>query len=239
MIWNSSTSSPKGDQPAGRGTRILSAVLVVAAATLAGPAGAQGLLVAQPPPANNRIIPRPVPRPLPIRAQKVALTVNSGAVKADVSQVFQNSTSTPLEGTYLFNLPPGAAVANFRMQVDKEPVDGKMLNVEEARRIYEQFVRQQVDPGILEYAGNNAFRARVFPIPGNSDKEIQIGYSHPASFQNGLYQITYPLNTEKASPEPLRELSIRCALRPASQSRRSTARHTRSRSSARATTPRR
>src|SRR5947209_1649156 len=101
------------------------------------------------------------------------------------------------------------------MQVGNEPVDGKMLSADEARRIYEQFVRQRVDPGILEYVGRNAFQARVFPIPGNSDKEIQIGYSHAAGFQNGLYQVSYPLNTEKVSATPLQELSIRCTLKSA------------------------
>ena len=105
----------------------------------------------------------PAPQPLALRAQRVSLAIDSGAVQAQVTQVFNNPTSTPLEGTYLFNLPEGATVANFRMQVDKEPVDGKVVAVDEARRIYEQFVRQRIDPGILEYVGRNVFRARVFP----------------------------------------------------------------------------
>src|SRR5262249_26202818 len=150
---------------------------------------------------------------MPVKSQRVTLAVESGAVRAQVSQVFQNPASTPLEGTYLFNLPEGAAVSNFRMQVDREPVDGKLLTVAGARRLYQAFARQRIDPGVLESVGRNAFRARVFPIPGGGEKEIQIGYSHPAAFQNGLYQVNYPLNTERVSPEPLRELAIRCTLR--------------------------
>src|SRR5262245_38724218 len=177
-----------------------------------GPAGAQGLVIAQPLP-GPRPGPVPVPTPLPVRAQHVSLAIDSGAVQAQGSEVFNNPNSVPMEGTYLFNLPEGATVANFRMQVDKEPVDGKIVPVDEARRIYESFVRQRIDPGILEYVGRNAFRARVFPIPASSDKEIELGYSHPAIFQNGLYQVVYPLNTERVSPQPLRELSIECTLK--------------------------
>src|SRR5262245_56084441 len=161
--------------------------LLALPALLAGaaPAAAQGILIGRPVP-GPRPLPAPNPQPLTIRAQRVSLQVDSGAVRTQVSETFQNGGGVAMEGTYLFNLPPGAAVSNFRMQVGSEPVDGKMLTVEEARRVYEGFVRQQIDPGILEYVGHNAFRARVFPIPANSEKEIQIGYSHAAGFQNGL-----------------------------------------------------
>lgn len=193
--------------------RVGSLALLVAVLLLAaGPARAQGIIIGRPVP-GPRPIPNPQPQPLRVESQSVNLQVDSGAVRSRVTEVFHNPTSANLEGTYLFNLPEGATVDNFRMQVGAEPVDGKMLNVEEARRIYETFVRQQIDPGILEYVGRNAFRARVFPIPGNSNKEIQIGYSHPAHFQNGLYQITYPLNTEKVSPSPLKSLNISCAIK--------------------------
>ncbi len=193
-------------------------VLLALSGTLAGglclspEAEAQGVLIGRPLP-GPRPVPVPPPQPLTIKSQRVSLTVDSGAVRAQVSETFQNQTSAQMEGTYLFKLPEGAAVSNFRMQIGNEPVDGKILNVEEARRIYESFVRRQVDPGILEYVGRNAFQARIFPIAGNSEKEIQIGYSHAAGFQNGLYQVTYPLNTEKASPAPLKELAIQCTLK--------------------------
>jgi uncharacterized protein YegL len=187
---------------------------VFLAGALAGnrPARAQGLIIGRPLP-GPRPLPIPAPRPLTIKSERISLSVDSGAVRAQISQVFLNPTNAQMEGTYLFNLPEGAAVSNFRMQVDREPVDGKMLTVEEARRTYEQFVRQRIDPGILEYVGHNAFRARVFPIPASGEKEIQIGYSHPAGFQNGLYQVTYPLNTDRVSPEPLRELAVQCTIR--------------------------
>lgn len=187
-------------------------VLVGALLAPAVPAGAQGLIVAQPV-GPVRPGPRPAPQPLQVKSQKVTLNIDSGAVRAQISQVFHNPANVPMEGTYLFNLPEGAAVSNFRMQVDREPVDGKMVTADEARRIYEQFVRQRIDPGILEYVGRNAFRARVFPIAPSADKEIQLGYAHLANFQNGLYQVVYPMNTEKVSPEPLQELAIECTLR--------------------------
>jgi Ca-activated chloride channel family protein len=105
-----------------------------------------------------------------------------------------NPISRVMEGTYLFPLPENAAISNFRMTIDREPVEGRVIDREEARRIYEEYVRRMVDPAILEYVGRNAFRARVFPIPAQGEKEIQIGYSQPLSFESGVYQYTYPLS---------------------------------------------
>ena len=77
----------------------------------AAPAGAQGLIIARPVPGPRPIPAPPPPQPLTIKAEKISLQVDSGAVRAQVSQVFQNPTSQQLEGTYLFNLPEGAAVS--------------------------------------------------------------------------------------------------------------------------------
>ena len=155
------------------------------------PAAAQGMMVIQ---QERQIAPgRLIPPVLPLKSQRVNLRVAGGVIQAEVEQVFNNPHSFQAEGTYLFVLPEGATVSRFRMQVGSEPVEGRILTAEEARRIYESYVRRAVDPGILEYAGRTTYRARVFPIEPNSDKAIQIGYSQPAAFQSGVYRVHFPL----------------------------------------------
>jgi Ca-activated chloride channel homolog len=150
--------------------------------------------------AQGLILPRPlpdVPRPpaLTVKRQKVSVRIDSGAARTEVEQLFVNPISRVMEGTYLFPLPENAAISNFRMTIDREPVEGRVIDRDEARRIYEEYVRRMVDPAILEYAGRNAFRARVFPIPAQGEKEIQIGYSQPLAFESGVYQYSYPLGS--------------------------------------------
>jgi len=154
---------------------------------------------------QGMILPRPipeVPRPaaLPVKRQKVTVRVESGVARAEVEQLFANPYSRELEGTYLFPLPEGAAVSNFRMTIDREPVEGRILDREEARSIYEGYVRRMVDPALLEYAGRGAFRARVFPIPAQGEKSIQIGYSQPLPFDSGIYELRVPLAGERPGP---------------------------------------
>ncbi|MCC2670161.1 MAG: Vault protein inter-alpha-trypsin domain protein [Armatimonadetes bacterium] len=170
--------------------------------------------------AQGIILPRPVrpipnPQPLAIRSQKVTLKVESGALKAEVEQVFYNPNSVAMEGTYLFPLPESAAVSNFRMLIDKEPVEGKLLGVDEARRVYESYVRRNVDPAILEYVGRNAFQARVFPIPAGAERRIYLVYSQAADFSNGIYRLVYPLNSERVTGGSIGELTVDCSIKSA------------------------
>ena len=68
---------------------------------------------------------------------------------------------------------------------EKKPVDpiwengkklvGEVRSKEEARRIYDEIVRRQRDPGLLEYAGKDLFQASIFPIPPNSDATDRYG----------------------------------------------------------------
>ena len=170
---------------------------------LAQGAQAQGFMIPRP------IPPRPQPpQPISIRSQKVDVQITNGAARVEVEQVFYNPNPFQVEGTYLFSLPQGATVSNFRMTVDKEPVEGKLLTVEEARRVYEGYVRRQIDPAILEYVGRNAFQARVFPIAPTSEKRIYLIYSQAADFNDGVYQINYPLNSERVTGSTAGDLVI-------------------------------
>jgi len=94
------------------------------------------------------------------------------------------------------------------MYVDGERLEGRILDKEEARAIYEDIVRRRKDPALLEYVGRNMFQAQVFPIPAHSERRIQIAYTQVLSQDGGLVRFVYPLNTEKFSSRPLEEVTI-------------------------------
>ena len=95
----------------------------------------------------------------------VNVTVRDGVVTTHVDQLFRNETGRDLEGQYVFPLPPGAVVSSFTMWVDGVALEAQILNAEEARAIYEDFVRRAIDPALLEYVGRGAVSARIFPVP--------------------------------------------------------------------------
>src|SRR5688500_18864064 len=111
-----------------RSTKLFVSGLAAMLLTASG-ARAQGFIIPRP------IRPVPNAQPLSVRSQRVTMHLTGGAIKVQVEQVFHNPNSVQMEGQYLFPLPAGAAVSNFRMQIDQEPLEGKMLTAEEARRI--------------------------------------------------------------------------------------------------------
>jgi len=162
--------------------------------------------------ADGFIIPNPRPGqdipPLSVKYHHVKVEIVDQVAKTSVDQVFINHFGRDIEGTYIFPVPEGASVSDFAMFIGNERVQGEILDSREARRIYEDIVRRMRDPGLLEYMGRNLFRARVYPIPANGEKRVQISYTEVLKSENGLVKYLYPLNTEKFSRDPLTDVSI-------------------------------
>jgi Ca-activated chloride channel family protein len=190
------------DMKHGRTTRGLAAIGCLAFLLAAAPAlRADGFIIPNPRPGQD------IP-PLSVKYHHVKVEVVNQVAKTSVDQVFINHFGRDIEGTYIFPVPEGASVSDFAMYIGNERVKGEILDSREARRIYEDIVRRMRDPGLLEYIGRNLFRARVFPIPANGEKRVQISYTEVLRSDGGLVKVLYPLNTERFSRDPLDDVSI-------------------------------
>src|SRR5215216_5023850 len=174
-------------------TRLLLTVFLLSA--LAGMANAQGIIV--PGPCRRCPDPRPVPLPraLPIKSIKIDTVISSQVATTHVEQVFRNDTNATLEGTYLFPIPESASIAEFAIWDGDRRLVGEVRSREEARRIYDEIVRRQRDPGLLEYAGKDLFQASIFPILPHSDKKLEITYTQVVRAEGGTVSYRYPLGT--------------------------------------------
>jgi Ca-activated chloride channel family protein len=149
---------------------------------------------------------------LGVKNHNVTVTINNQVARTRVDETFINDSAYALEGTYIFPLPDEAAISNFAMWVDGKRLEGQVLDKNQARRIYEDIVRTRRDPALLEYVGRNAFQARIFPIPPRTEKRVEIEYSQVLQADSGLVRYVYPLNTEKFSPQPLKNVSINVSI---------------------------
>ena len=173
-------------------------------------AQADGIIIPDPPP-----VPEPVPLEeswLSIRYHRVTVSIENQIAVTRVEQEFVNDQDWEVEGTYIFPIPKGATISKFVMWVDGVPLESKILPAEEARQIYEEIVRERRDPALLEYIGQEAIQARVYPIPPGGSRVIELEYSQTLEMDQGLVKYQYPLNTEKFSAQPLEECSVRVEL---------------------------
>lgn len=155
---------------------------------------AQGVIV--PGPCDR--CPRPpqpitLPRSLPVKSIKLDTKIVSQVATTHIEQVFRNDTDATLEGTYFFPLPESASISEFAIWDGDRRLVGEVRSREEARRIYDQIVRRQRDPGLLEYAGKDLFQASIFPIPPHSDKKLELTYTQVLRAESGTVAYRYPL----------------------------------------------
>jgi Ca-activated chloride channel homolog len=173
---------------------------------------ADGLIIIHHPP--DRIRP-PVPphrhpfAPLEVTYHRVKVGIKDQVAHTEVDQEFFNPNPQRLEGDYIFPIPKGAQIDKFSMDIDGKMVDAELLDAAKARSIYEDIVRRLRDPALMEYAGQGLFRVRVFPIEPHSSKRIVLKYTELLRRDGNLMAYSYPLNVEKFSAQPLKQVAIK------------------------------
>ena len=145
--------------------------------------------------------PTPLPRSLPIKSIKIDTKISSQVATTHIEQIFRNDTDAVLEGTYFFPIPEQASITEFAIWDGDRRLVGEVRSREEARRIYDEIVRRQRDPGLLEYAGKNLFQASIFPIPAHSDKKLELTYTQVLQAESGTVAYRYPLGTGRQMTE--------------------------------------
>jgi len=139
---------------------------------------------------------------------KVNTRINDQVAITSVDQEFYNPNPSRLEGTFVFPIPKGAHIDKFTMEIDGKQAEAELLSADKARHIYEDIVRKLKDPALLEYAGRDVFKVRIFPIEPNSKKRITLSYTQLLKSDDGLVSYVLPLDTEKFSSKPVKNVSV-------------------------------
>src|SRR5690606_28333114 len=129
-------------------------------------------------------LPRPWPRPRPLppgfvlemTSHRVEARIKEQYAITEIAQEFKNPTGRRLEGTLLFPVPRGAQLRKFTMEIDGKPVAAELLAADKARSIYEDIVRRQSDPALLEFIERDLYRVRIFPIEPHATRKVTFSY---------------------------------------------------------------
>jgi Ca-activated chloride channel family protein len=177
-------------------------VILLSLAFFSQSTNADGLIIVTPPISSISSY------PLEVRYHHVDVKINGQTAVTSVDQEFYNPADQRLEGVYLFPVPKGAVIKKFSMFIDGKEMAAELLDATKARQIYEDIVRKQLDPALLEYSGQDLFKIRVFPIEPHAIKRVKLSYQEVLAQDNGTFEYIYPLNTEKFSAKNLGDLTI-------------------------------
>src|SRR5436309_2535017 len=132
---------------------------------------------------------------LEIKEHSARVTINNGVAVTQVTQVFLNTESRPVEALYTFPVPRGASVAGFSMWINGKEMVGEVLEKKRAREIYDSYKQARRDPGLLEQVDYKTFEMRIFPIAPGAEQKVQISYYQELDFDHDWATYVYPLAT--------------------------------------------
>ena len=98
---------------------------------------------------------------------------------------FYNPNNRVMEGEFEFPLAEGQQVSRFALDIDGKLREGVVVDKSLGRKAFEDIVRREVDPGLLEKTEGNNFRARVYPMPRKGSRRILIAFEQELSQKNG------------------------------------------------------
>jgi len=127
-------------------------------------------------------------------------------LRYEVSETFVNRSNRVAEADYVFPLPPGAAFEDLKLSINGELVSGETMSADKARGIYEEIVRRQRDPALVEWMGHGLLRTRIFPIQPGEEKKVVVRFQAVATREGDALRIDYRRgsdpNTTPQQPRP-------------------------------------
>ncbi|MFA5965975.1 MAG: VIT domain-containing protein [Sphingomonas sp.] len=158
---------------------------VVALAALLFPVAAAPAQVASPP-ANPSLIAHvrgiddaAHARALGLDRFAIDVHLRGSVAETTVTATFANPLSEVLEGDFRLQLPPGAVVTGYALDIGGKLVDGVLVDRPRARAVYADRVRARVDPGLAEVRRDGLFETHIFPIPPGGGRTIRVRYVVP------------------------------------------------------------
>jgi Ca-activated chloride channel family protein len=129
-----------------------------------------------------------------VRSDVRAELVGNGAsrvMRYEVEERFVNNGGRVGEADYMFPLPKGAAFQDLKLSINGELVSGETMSATDARRIYEEIVRRQRDPALVEWMGYGLLRARIFPINPGEEKRVVVRFQMVAEREGDAVRVDY------------------------------------------------
>jgi Ca-activated chloride channel family protein len=112
-------------------------------------------------------------------------------LRYEIDERFVNRGSTIGEADYLFPLPKGAAFQDLKLSINGEMVAGETMDAQQARQIYEEIVRRQRDPALVEWMGHGLLRTRIFPFNAGEERRVVTRFQVVAEREGDALRVDY------------------------------------------------
>jgi len=124
---------------------------------------------------------------------KVHFEINGPIVSTTYEQSFTNQSTETLVGTYSFPLPENAAISGLEVHLNDRKIKGLIKEKVEAQRIFTEAIKTGKKASLVTQDRPNLFTNRIANIAPGEDITIRINYIQTASYDNGQFQMRFPM----------------------------------------------
>jgi Ca-activated chloride channel family protein len=104
------------------------------------------------------------------------------------------------EGRIVFPVPAGSSVTDLLLSGGPETLEGRLLDAEDAARIYQDIVSRMIDPALLRSLGADLYEVRAFPVPPGETRQVSFTVTTPLLAEGGEALVDVPWS--RMSPRP-------------------------------------
>ncbi|MEM9081991.1 MAG: VIT domain-containing protein [Planctomycetota bacterium] len=145
---------------------------------------------------RNRIEMPPETDRVDIESIDVSVNITGEVASTRMALEVFNPTGRIQESRVTLPVPKGSVVTGFGYDTENQgEFVAEIYEADEAREIYNSIVRQQRDPGLLEFLDNGLIRSNVFPIPAGETVNVWITYEQPMEVADGRLEYVLPRST--------------------------------------------
>lgn len=130
------------------------------------------------------------------------------AVKTYDCTFLNPNSQAVVGGTCYMELEPGAQVDDMSVVVNGKEMKAEILDVEKAKTVFNDIVKNGGSPALLEYYGNQLIQTQVPKIDPNGTVQVKLKYTTVLSNRGGLFRLQMLNTNPKALMQPLKSAGV-------------------------------
>ncbi len=152
--------------------------------------------------------------PAPLLHSEADILISGIMAKVTFHQQFVNTSSSILEGRYVFPLPANAAVHALRIRINERTIHGMIHEKVQAENIYQTARKAGKTAGIIKQQRPNLFSVDLANIDAHATITVELDYRQTIQVENNDFALVLPLtftpryNSAQHSSDPVIDLPV-------------------------------
>ena len=129
---------------------------------------------------------------LPLKKTSAAIRLNGFIASVEVSQVYRNEGSRPINATYIFPGSTHAAVNGMTMTIGERRIVAQIREKEEAKQVFDAARLAGKSASLLSQKRPNVFSMAVANIMPGEEVTVSLSYTEIVTAEDGVYEFVFP-----------------------------------------------